>query len=99
MKVKYSKAFEKSARLLSGKSLKSLSSMLAEVKHAESLSDITDSIKLTNFKNTYRIRIGSYRAFFTCHIEVVDDVVYFEYLVSRGQAYSKEMEKKLKAKD
>ena len=44
-------------------------------------------------------RIGNYRAFFTCLIEVVDGVVKFEYLVSRGQAYSKEMIQKLRSKD
>jgi len=99
MKVDYSKAFIKASKKLSGKTLDNLRRTIIEVKAAKELSDITDCKKLTNFTNTYRIRIGNYRAFFTCIIEVVDGVVKFEYLVSRGQAYSKEMIQKLRSKD
>jgi len=99
MKVEYSKVFIKASKKLSGKSLESLRRTIAEVKVAKNLSEITDCKKLINFNSTYRIRIGSYRAFFTCHIEVVDGIVKFEYLVSRGQAYSKEIIQKLKTKD
>ena len=45
------------------------------------------------------IRIGGYRAFFTFHLEIVDDTVMFQYLVSRGQAYTKKVEKQLKRLD
>lgn len=99
MKVDYSKAFIKASKKLSGKTLDNLRRTIIEVKAAKQLSDITDCKKLTNFTNTYCIRIGNYRAFFTCRIEVVDGVVKFEYLVSRGQAYSKEMIQKLRSKD
>ena len=54
---------------------------------------------MVNYDNVYRIRIGDYRAFFIFHVKVVDDVVMFEYLVSRGQAYTKEMMRKLREKD
>ena len=99
MKVDYSKAFIKASKKLSGKTLDNLRRTIIEVKAAKQLSDITDCKKLTNFTNTYCIRIGNYRAFFTCLIEVVDGEVKFEYLVSRGQAYSKEMIQKLRSKD
>lgn len=99
MKVEYSKAFIKASKKLSGKTLDNLRRTIIEVKAAKELSEITDCKKLTNFTNTYRIRIGDYRAFFTCHIQVVNGVVKFEFLVSRGQAYSKEMMQKLRSKD
>lgn len=99
MNVEYSKAFVKASQKLSGKLLDSLRRVVAEVKEAKTIADITDCKKLTNFNHTYRIRIGSYRAFFTCHVTVVDDVVVFEYLVPRGQAYAKEMIRKLQSKD
>ena len=99
MKVDYSKAFIKASKKLSGKTLDNLRRTIIEVKAGKELSDITDCKKLTNFTNTYCIRIGNYRAFFTCLIEVVDGVVKFEYIVSRGQAYSKEMIQKLRSKD
>ena len=37
--------------------------------------------------------------YFPCHIQVVNGVVKFEFLVSREQAYSKEMMQKLRSKD
>ena len=99
MKVEYSKAFIKVSKKLSGKTLDNLRRTIIEVKAAKELSEISNCKKLTNFTNTFRIRIGDYRAFFTCHIEVVNGVVKFEFLVSRGQAYSKEMIQKLRSKD
>ena len=33
--------------------------------------------KLVGYRNVYRIRIGDYRAFFTFHIEIVNDTVFF----------------------
>lgn len=99
MKVEYSKAFIKASKKLSGKTLDNLRRTIIEVKAAKELSEISNCKKLTNFTNTFRIRIGDYRAFFTCHIQVVNGVVKFEFLVSRGQAYSKEMMQKLRSKD
>ena len=99
MKVEYSKAFIKASKKLSGKTLDNLRRTIIEVKAAKELSEISNCKKLTNFTNTFRIRIGDYRAFFTCHIQVVNGVVKFEFLVSRGQAYSKEMTQKLRSKD
>lgn len=53
------------------------------------------SVPDLGYHTVYRIRIGGYRAFFTFHIEIIDDTVMFQYLVSRGQAYTKKVEKEL----
>lgn len=92
MKVEYSKRFEKAVRKLSGKTLDSVRRVIIEVKEAKQISDITDCKKLVGYENIYRIRIGDYRAFFTYHIRIVDDTVFFEYIVSRGEAYNKRMQ-------
>ena len=99
MNVDYSKDFKKSVKKLSGKMLDSVRRVVAEVKNAESLKDITDCKKLVGYRNVYRIRIGDYRAFFTFHIEIVNDTVFFRYLVSRGEAYAKKMDESLKRID
>lgn len=91
MKVGYSKRFEKAVRKLSGKTLDSVRRVIVEVKEARQISDITDCKKLVGYENIYRIRIGDYRAFFTYHIRIVDDTVFFEYIVSRGETYDKKM--------
>ena len=99
MKVDYSKEFEKSLKKLSGKMLDSIRRVITEVKQAENIKDITDCTKLVGYSNIYRIRIGDYRAFFTFHIELVDDTVRFKYLTSRGEAYRKKVMTELKRID
>ena len=99
MNVDYSKDFKKSVKKLSGKMLDSVRRVVAEVKSAESIKDITDCKKLVGYRNVYRIRIGDYRAFFTFHIEIINDTVIFRYLVSRGEAYAKKMDESLKRLD
>lgn len=96
MKTKYSKDFEKSVRKLSGKTLNSVRNVLLEVKNARNLNEITDCKKLIGFDNVFRIRIGNLRAFFVFHIEIVDDCVFFKYLVPRGVAYGKKNTELLK---
>lgn len=99
MRYKLSKDFGRSLERLGGKELWAALAVLDEVERATSLSDITDCKKLINYRSVYRIRIGNRRAFFTFHIEILDDVVFFRYLVSRGQAYDKAMEKSLRNVD
>lgn len=99
MKVKYSKDFSKSVDKLSGKQLERVLDTIKEVKAAQRLEDITDCTRLVGYHTVYRIRIGGYRAFFTFHIEIIGDVVYFRYLIPRGQAYAKKIEKELKRLD
>ena len=55
--------------------------------------------KLVGYRNVYRIRLGDYRAFFTFHVEIINDTVIFRYLVSRGEAYAKKMDESLKRID
>ena len=99
MRTKYSKEFEKSVRKLSGKTLNSVRNTILEVKGAGSLDEITDCRKLVGYNNVYRIRIGNLRAFFIFHIEIVDDCVFFKYLVPRGEAYNRKNEELLKKAD
>ena len=99
MNVEYSKEFVKAVKKLSGKMLDSVRRAITEVKNAENINDITDCKKLVGYRNVYRIRIGDYRAFFTFHVEIVNDTVYFRYIVSRGESYSKKMEESLKRID
>lgn len=99
MKVLLTKDFTKVMHKKSGKILDSIKTVVQEVVNANSLEDITDLKKLVGFNNIYRIRVGSLRAFITFHIEIIDDTVIFHYLVSRGEAYSKEMQSKLKRID
>lgn len=99
MNVKYSKEFEKSVRALSGKVLESVRNCIAEVKAAQNIYEISDCVKMQDYKNIYRIRIGSLRAFFVFHIEITDNTVFFKYLVPRVQAYAKRAKEKLKKAD
>ena len=99
MNVEYSKDFEQSVKKLSGKMLGSIRKVITEVKNAENIKDITDCKKLVGYRNVYRIRIGDYRAFFTFHIEIINDTVIFRYLVRRGEAYAKKMDESLKRID
>lgn len=99
MKYRLSKDFGKSLERLGGKDLRSVLAMLDEVEAAVSIKEISDCKKLVNYQNVYRIRVGGRRAFFTFHVEIIDDVVFFRYLVSRGQAYDKAMEKVLRKAD
>ena len=99
MNVEYSKDFEKSVKKLSGKMLGSIRKVIIEVKNAENIKEITDCKKLVGYRNVYRIRIGDYRAFFTFHIEIVNDTIFFFFFVSRGEAYAKKMDESLKRID
>lgn len=99
MRVEYSRDFAKSMRKLSGKLLKSVVAAINEVIDATGVEDITDCKKLEAFNSVYRIRIGDRRAFFVLHVEIKGDVVKFEYLVSRGEAYGRKSMEKLSSRD
>ncbi|MDR1881946.1 MAG: hypothetical protein LBR26_04095 [Prevotella sp.] len=99
MKVEYSRDFEKSVRKLSGKMLLSVKTVIQEVIDARFINEIANCKKLVDHDYVYRIRIGDYRAFFIFHVHIVDDRVMFEYLVSRGEAYTGKTMKNLRRKD
>ena len=97
MKIQYSKAFIRSAQKLTGKYKIALSRKIEEDKNAPNVEKLTECKKLEGFENTYRIRMGSYRAFFI--LVILENTVCFEYLVSRGEAYNKEYLKSLGKKE
>ena len=99
MIVAYSKSFQKSFDKLSGKMQSSIAKVIAEVKAAGSLEEISDCKKITGFDNVYRIQTGAYRSFFTFHVYIEGNTAKFEYLVSRGQAYDKYILSSLRKKD
>ncbi len=99
MKVEYSKAFVQAVRKLSGKVLDSVRNAIQGVIEARCIDEITDCKKLVGYDFVYRIRIGSYRAFFTFHVHIENDVVMFEYLLPRGEAYDKKSQEKLRRID
>lgn len=75
MRVEFSKEFEKAVRKLSGKMLESVREAVQEVMDAENIEELTDCKKLVDYDFIYRLRIGSYRAFFSFHVQIVDDCV------------------------
>ena len=99
MKVDFSKDFNKSVRKLSGKILQSVIETIDEVKVAESIEQISNCKKIESLNSVYRIRIGDKRAFFMLHVQIEGDLVMFEYLLSRGEAYDKKNMQKLRKKD
>lgn len=99
MKVKFSSTFIKASKKLSGKMLDSLRRTIEEVKQANDIKDITDCKKLVGYRKIYRIRIGDYRALFTLDVQTWGDMAIFQYLVSRGEAYSKKVKTELNRLD
>lgn len=99
MKVDFSRDFSKSVRKLSGKILQSVIETIDEVKSAQSIDHISNCRKIESLNSVYRIRIGDKRAFFVLHIEIDGDLVKFEYLLNRGEAYDKKNMQKLRNKD
>lgn len=70
-----------------------------QVIDANSLEEIQNCRKIESLNSVYRIRIGSKRAFFVLHIEIDGDLVKFEFLVSRGEAYGKKNMDRLRKRD
>ena len=97
MNIRISKEFEKSAKKLSGKYKETLKNVILEIQAANSLNDIGNCRKLLGYNTVYRVRMGNYRVFFL--LEIVEQTAYLKYLVSRGEAYSKEYQSKLKLDD
>jgi mRNA-degrading endonuclease RelE of RelBE toxin-antitoxin system len=97
MKVDYSKQFVKAAYKLTGKYKISLKKIISEVLLVKDVADITNCVKMVGFQNSYRIKMGDYRLIFI--FKVVDQVVIFELLLSRGEVYRKEHEMNLRKKE
>jgi mRNA-degrading endonuclease RelE of RelBE toxin-antitoxin system len=99
MIVEYSKSFQKAINRLSEKTLVSITKVIIEVKNAGNVSDLSNCKKIVGYNIVYRIRIGDHRAFFTFHICIQGNTAKFEYLISRGQAYNKNILSILQKKD
>lgn len=97
MNVEYSKQFVKAAYKLTGKYKMTLQRIVADVIRAEDVKDLTKCLKMVGFQNAYRIKMGDFRLIFI--FSVVDQVVIFELLLSRGEVYRKEHEMNLRKKE
>jgi len=97
MKVEYSKQFVKSAYKVTGKYKISLQKIIEEAKQAKNLEEISNCIKMVGFQNSYRIKMGDYRLIFI--LKIVDNIVFFELLLSRGEVYRKKHEMNLRKKE
>ena len=97
MRIDFSRDFIKSLDKLSGKIYESVRDAINNVIDANSLDEIQNCKKIETLNSVYRIRIGSTRAFFVLHIEIEGDLVKFEYLLNRGEAYDKK--EKLRNRD
>lgn len=99
MNVDFSKDFSKALDKLSGKIHDSVVEAINDVIDASDLSGIKNCRKIESLNSVYRIKIGSKRAFFVLHIQIEGDLVKFEYLVSRGEAYNKKNMERLRKRD
>lgn len=99
MRIDFSKDFTKALDKLSGKIYESARDAINNVIDANSLDEIQNCKKIETLNSVYRIRIGSKRAFFVLHIEIEGDLVKFEYLLNRGEAYDKKNMEKLRNRD
>jgi len=97
MNIKISREFEKSTKKLSGKYKEKLKNVILEIRTAQSVVDIGNCKKLIGYSSIYRIRMGDYRVFFL--LEIVEQTAFLKYLVSRGEAYNKEYQEKLRLND
>ncbi|MCM1092626.1 MAG: hypothetical protein NC421_01585 [Lachnospiraceae bacterium] len=99
MNVDFSKDFTKALDKLSGKIHHSIVEAINNVIDAQCLDEINNCRKIESLNSVYRIKIGSKRAFFVLHIRIDGEVVKFEYLVSRGEAYDKKNMERLRNRD
>lgn len=97
MKVEYSKQFVKAAYKLNGKYKRSLQKIISEVVQAKDVAEVTNCIKMVGLQNSYRIKMGNFRLIFI--VQVIDQVAFFELLLSRGEVYRKGHEINLRKKD
>lgn len=95
MNIAYSKRFVKQAEKLDDITKKLLANSIKEAKSAVILSDISNCIKMTGYKNVYRIRLSDYRAIF---VHENDNTLFFQFIASRGEIYSKKFINLLKGK-
>lgn len=99
MKVEFSKEFSKALAKLSGKLRRSAVEAINEVYDASCIDELSDCKKIETLNSVYRLRIGDRRAFFVLHVKIEGDLVKFEYLLKRGEAYDKKNMDNLRRRD
>lgn len=99
MKIVYSKEFIKKSKKITGKNLENLKNTIKEIKKADSIEEIKNYKKIIGYKNSYRIRVGNLRIFFLIEYRTYKNVVFFQYILNRGEAYSKKYMKNLRKLD
>lgn len=92
MNVLFSRQFDKDARDLPSKIKIPLLSIIKEAIEATSLKEIRNCKKLSGYDNLYRIRMGVYRLTFL--FLVIDNTVFFQRVLPRGDVYKKHNLKK-----
>ncbi len=97
MNVEYSKQFVKAAYKLSGKYKSSLQKIVIEVKSAKNINELTNCVKMVGLQQSYRIKMGDYRLVLI--LKLIDEVVTFQLLLSRGDVYKKEHELNLRKRE
>jgi len=87
MIVQFDKSFDKSLKKISDKKiLAKLKEIIIELEESTSILQVANIVKLTGYKNYYRIRIGDYRL----GIELIDEVKIRLILVAhRKEIYRK----------
>ena len=84
MKVRFRNSFKKDLKRINDqKVLENVSQVIATVKGAESLAEITNLKKLKGYDDFYRVRIGEFRI----GIRLVDGEIIFVRLLHRKEIY------------
>ena len=93
MKLSFSKRFIKQAKTLDSVTKKLLHTVLEEAEGANSVEEIGNCMKMSGYKQVYRIRISDHRAIFILRTA---SSLFFQYIVSRGEVYGKKYRELLK---
>ncbi len=84
MKVTFRTSFDKDAKRIKDKTVRqAIGKAILNVEAASRLADIKGLKKMTGFKNSYRIRVGSYRI----GVEITDGVADFVRVLPRDSIY------------
>lgn len=87
MKVSFTKVFLKDLKQTPKDIQQTMKSVVDDIESSNKLIEIRNCKKLQGSDNAYRIRIRDYRAtFLFIHI---DDKVFFQRILTRGQIYKK----------
>ena len=87
MKYEINRHFEKDLRNLPEAAEKAAGEFLIELEGAKTLRDVRDCIPFQGKKNAYRVRRGNYRILIILYVE--NEVVHLMRMLTRGQAYKK----------